>query len=98
MRSGYYRRRHRAYRRPDRVWFVPDAARTAPADDQPAADGEGAVSGEAAVSKEPSASEQAGSAAVFSRGSRALLEARVSPVLSTGSTYRMARAARGQPW
>jgi 8-oxo-dGTP diphosphatase len=44
---------------------VPDAARTAPASDQPAAGGESAaggeaaVSDEAAVSKEPSASEQA---------------------------------------
>jgi hypothetical protein len=65
MRSGYYRRQHRACRQPDRVGFVPDAARTAPASDQTAteADGEGAsaavaVYGEAA-SKRPSASEEA---------------------------------------
>jgi 8-oxo-dGTP diphosphatase len=38
---------------------VPDAARTAPASDQPATGGEGAAGGEGAVSKEPSASEQA---------------------------------------
>jgi 8-oxo-dGTP diphosphatase len=34
MRSGYYRCLHHTGRRPDRVGFVPDAARTAPAGNQ----------------------------------------------------------------